>query len=706
MSFHQIETKIPLPPPSSRRKSRRLSNFVFHTPSTRPRAGTLKFDELDLNKALPVPEKAIYLSRESSFDSLIQAKQGPKFSNLALCWTTFIVAVPILGFTVAVLGFVLKYRLPKNPPHPFLVESDGRKDGLVILIDFSATRLAFIASWSSTLAPMLLGSLMALWHIPTACNLATLTKSGDVQQLPTPHQLSMLVGLSAGSLDELRKYFLYRITKLKAEQPVLLTRSAFVLTTSAVLAALIFCADTAIHTFTSTVSYNRNTIRAAPALSFGRGLSPGCIDFDRSLNQGLPCTVVADATVGANFVARDSGEIISLGRNVSISNTIWKVTTDDLEHGDLMVLMPQTTNTLLGIEYSASTVGVSTQCIPSTKQCEVRMSEGTAPEDSYVVFNCTENFRGALGASPDVAKDSIVWTQTDSTTPDFNVKLDRNFQYAYFSDPELTRIYNSIGGSLNNSGSSGDLALPDNQLINPIHLATAGLIPVQNGAAGESLSADADVLSLGGSLIAYSLNCTVTSYDVFYTWVNGSINSFTHTPTSNGSIIELAHGMQAEGMPSLSQSQSLASLSDSANGMARSFSNSHSVDALTLIASVMSPRKNIVEATIEDLLVTEMSALAFSFLIVSNLLYIIFGVVLAIRAWMANSPDSRDMVARLSIEGLSAMALEDTIEKRVRRVDDTKDMFEESRIGIASRKVGLKAYPGGGHVMTVEQPRL
>ncbi|KAK5057828.1 hypothetical protein LTR84_011829 [Exophiala bonariae] len=706
MGVLEVETEIPFPPRRSRRTSRRISNFAFHNPSKHGRAGTLKFDELDINKALPVPEKAIYLSRRSSFNSLIQTKQEPKFSNLALCWTTFIVTVPILGFTVAVLGFVLKYRLPKTPPHPFLVESDGRKDGLIILIDFSATRLAFIASWSSTLAPMLLGSLMALWHIPTACNLAFLTRVGDVQQLPTPHQLSMLVGLSAGSLDELRKYFLYRINKVKAEQPVLLSRSACVLSMSAVLAALIFCADTAIHTFTSTVSYNRNTIREEPLLSFGRGISPECIDFDRSLNQGLPCTVVADATVGANFIARDSGEIISLGRNVSISNTIWKVTADDLQQGDLMVLMPQATNASVGVEYSASTVGVSTQCIPSTKQCQVRMSEDTSPEDSYVVFNCTENFRGVLGASPDVAKDSVVWTQTDSTTPDFNVKLDRNFQYAYFSDSEMAQIYNSIGGSPTNSGSSGDLALPDSKLINPIHLATAGLIPVQNGAAGESLSADADVFSLGGSLIAYSLNCTVTSYDVIYTWVNGSINSFTYTPTSNGSMIELAHGMQAEGMPSLSQSQSLASLSDSANGMARSFSNSHSVDALTLIASVMSPRKNTVEATTESLLVTEMSALAFSFLIVSNLLYIIFGVVLAIRAWMANSRDSRDMVARLSVEGLSAMALEDTIEKRVRRVDDTKDMFEESRIGVASRKVGLKAYPGGGHVMTVEQPRL
>jgi hypothetical protein len=706
MGIYEVETEIPIPPRWTLRNSRRLSNFAFHTPSRHRRGGALRFDDLDINKALPIPEKAIYLSRESSLDSLIPTKQAPKLSNLALCWNTFMVGVPILGFTVAILGLVLKYQLPKNATHPFDIKSDRRNDGLVILVDFSATRLAFIASWSSTLAPMLLGSLMALWHIPTARKLAALTKVGDVQQLPTPHQLSMLIGLSAGSFDELRKYILYRASKVKAEQPVLLTRSAFVLAMSAFLATLIFCADTAIHTFTSTVPYSKNTIREEPSLSFGRGLSGECIDFDRSVNQGLPCTVVADASVGANFIARDSGEIISLGRNVSAHNTIWKVEEAALKHGDLLILMPQTTNNSVGVEYSASTVDVSTQCVPSTTRCKVRMSDSTTPENSYVVFNCTDNFRGVLGASPAVANDTIVWTQTDSTTPDFNVKLDRNFQYAYFSAPDLTQIYNSIGGSLTNSGSSGELALPEDDLINPIHLATAGLIPVQNGAAGESLIADADVLSVGGSLIAYSLNCTVTSYDVIYTWVNGSINTFTYTPTENGGIIELAHGMQAEGMPSLSQSQSLASLSDSADGLARSFSNSHSVDALTLIASVMSPRKNILEATTEELLVTDMSAVAFSFLIVSNMMYVIFGAVLVVRAWMADSLDARDMAARMSVEGLFAMAFEDIVEKRTRRVDDTKDMFEESRIGTASRKVGLKAYPGGGHVMTVEQPRL
>ena len=330
------------------RKSRRLSPFAFHTPSRRRRASTLKFDTRDYKKTPPITVTAVHLSRESSFESLIPTRPEPRFSNLTLWWTSFLVGAPILGFTAAFLGFVCRYRLTKSAHHPFNIQPSTIDDNRFIFVDFSATRLTFIASWSSTLAPMLLGSLMALWHQPTVYKLAALTKAGDVQKLPTPHQLSMLVGLSTGSIDELRKYFLYRINSVKASQPALLSRSVWILVLSSILAALIFAADSAIHAFTSTVPYTKSTIREEPILSYGRGLIDECIDFNRTANQGLPCTVIADASVGANSVARDSGEIISLGRNVSSRNTIWTVESEKLQHGDLLILMPQTTKQFRG----------------------------------------------------------------------------------------------------------------------------------------------------------------------------------------------------------------------------------------------------------------------------------------------------------------------------------------------------------------------
>ncbi|KAK5238573.1 hypothetical protein LTR47_000316 [Exophiala xenobiotica] len=694
------------PPPPFIRQSRRSSLLNFSTPSRHRRVGTLKFEELDHTQPRHGLDKEAVLTRELSYDSLTSTRTVKLFSNIGLFWTSSIVGLPILGFTAALLALVFVYRVSNDTSHLFGTLQSLPTDHSSILVNFPATRLVFIASWSSTLAPMLLGSLMALWHIPTACKLATITNQDDVRQFPTPHQLSMLVGLSTGSFDELRKYIMYRLNSVKANQPRILTRSALVMVISSVLSALIFGADTAIHTFTSTTPYSKVSIETTPGFGFGRGLINVCVGFDRSTNQGLPCTVIADASVGANVNARDSGEIIALEHNVSSRNAIWTVQDQRLENGDLLVLMPQTTEIPPNVDYQATTVGVSTQCLPSTGQCHVRMSGGVTSADSFVMFNCTNNFRGVLGASPNISSDTVLWVHTDSTTPDFNVKSDRNFQYACFSDPTLDEIYNSIGGTVSNGGASGQLALPDDRLLNPIYLATAGLVPVQTGPTGKSLASDEDMFSVGGAFVAYTLNCSVTSYDVSYTWINGTIKYFDYTATRNGSILELSHGMQAVGIPSLSQAQSVASLSSTAAGLARSFANSHSADSLTLIGSVMSPRTNMAEATRKDMLITKMSTAAFGFLVGSNLLYVVFGLVLLVRAWRHNSPDARDMVARLSVEGLSAMAFEDTVEKRVRRVDDVKDMFEESRIGDSSRKVGLKAFPGGGHVMFVEQPRL
>ena len=554
---------------------------------------------------------------------------------------------------------------------------------------------------------MLLSSLMTLWHIPTARRLAAITKARDVQELPTPHQLSMLIGLSAGSLDELRRYLFYRFNAVKARQPRILTRSALVLLLSIILAALIFAADTILHAFTTTVPYTQTSLSHEVSLQYGRGLMRECIGLDRSQNQGLPCTVLADASVGANAVARDAGEIISLGRNESLRNSIWTVESEDLQHGDLLILLPQTKDIPVGIDYSASTVGVSTQCVPSSRQCDVRMSEDTNSGSSYIIFNCTDNFRGILGAGADIVNNTIIWSHAeDPSTPNFNVKSDRNFQYAYFSDAELQEIYNSIGANLTNDGNSGELAMLDSALLNPIHMGVAGLIPVQNGEEGRKLAHDDAVFGISDQLIAYTLNCSVTSFDVEYTWVNGSVDNVRFEATTNGSVLELAHGMQAVGMPSLSQSQSFASLTSSADGLARRFANSHSVDSLALIASVMSPRANQQEATTDHLLVSQVDTLALAFLLVINSLFVVFAAALIFRAWCVHNPDTKDMVARLSVEGLAAMAFEDTVEKRVRRVNDTHQMFEESRIGDVSRKVGLMAYAGGGHVMVVEQPRL
>lgn len=666
---------------------------------------------IDTKEPLPVrnPSKEWSISSSTLTPSPVGQLGPAQCKNLPLWWTALLTVVPILAFTIAFVSIVLADRVTTDSNSPFDATKGSGDRKASILVDYSATKLVFIAGFSSTLAPMLLGSLMTLWHYPTAQKMVLLSSDGNPNKLPTPRQLSLLVGLAAGSVDELRKYIIYRSRRYRAVEASILTRSALMLFVSVLLAGLVLLADIGIHNFTSTIAIDLSEVLKNPVASYGRGLSPHCIGFNRQDNQGLPCTVVANASVGANAVAFDSGEIISMQVNSSKVNSAWQVADPANADQDLVLLMPQTETLESGRDFMAQTIAVATRCTPSTDRCRVRMNEGSGLNATYVLFNCTENFRGALGAPETVSADSNSWTRTDDTTPDFNFKLDRNFQYAYFEDGSLETPYNSIGGIPGSeTDSSGNDSLPDSSLLTAFSLATAGIVPVQSNPQGQLLLQDPAALPLGDALIAYTLNCSITAYSVNYTWYNSNIQSLTTAPLRNGTILELAHGMQAVGMPSLSQAQSMASLTASMRDFARVYANLHSRDALALIASAMSPRLNLREARTTNHLVARIPTWSFGTLLSMNLLFILFASALAVRALSYNSPETRDMVAKLSVEGLAAAAFEDRSGKQDPGpiVAGPDEMFEESRIGGASRRVALRRAVGGSFALRIEQPHL
>jgi hypothetical protein len=666
---------------------------------------------IDTHEPLPIchADKEWSISSTASY-SPVDPAGTPYYRNLPLWWTSLVAVVPILAFTIAFVAIVFAKRaiIDYNGPFDDHVGTGNKTSD--ILVEISATRLVFIAGFSSTLAPMLLGSLMTLWHYPTAMKMVALSNLQDPSKLPTPQQLSILIGLCAGSLDDLRKYVYYHFRRFRAAEATILTKSALVLLVSAMLAGLVLAGDIAVHNYTSTIAVSISAIQDSPSSSYGRGLAEHCLGFDRIKNQGLPCTVVADASVGANAVAFDSSEIIAMQSNQSKVNSMWQVPDHDNPDQDLVLLMPQTEFLDAERDFIASTIGVGTHCTPSTQRCDVRLNDDA--NNTYVLFNCTENFRGALGAPESFSAVSTSWTRTDATTPDFNFKLDRNFQYAYFSDAGLTTPYNSIGG-IPGSGndSSATLALPDSSLLRTYHLAVAGIIPVQSNSADSTMLSDPSALALSPSLIAYTLNCSVSAYSINYTWSTSNILSYTSTLSPNGSILELAHGMQAVGMPSLSQAQSLASLTPNMTLFARAYANLHSQDTIALISSATSPRRNTHEALRHPLLVAKLPLWAFICSVAANAIFILFACVLAARALLQHARDptgTRDMVAKLSVEGLAASAFEDRNGKQNpgEVVVDPDDMFEESRIGVASRRVALRKAVGGAMALRIEQPHL
>ena len=158
-----------------------------------------------------------------------------RFTNVAL--NGFIVITPMLAFSAVLLGLVHRYRVTSGvPASDTLRASDIVDEAGVYYVDFSATVLIFIASWSSSLGPLLGGFVMTLASYPIARKYWS-----DIRDqsplLPTPFQfaatLKFLSGGGWGALYSWVKY-LGGWKKQRQLQSKLLTHSA----SFAILAAL------------------------------------------------------------------------------------------------------------------------------------------------------------------------------------------------------------------------------------------------------------------------------------------------------------------------------------------------------------------------------------------------------------------------------------------------------------------------------------
>lgn len=85
-------------------------------------------------------------------------------------------------------------------------------------------------------------------------------------------------------------------------------------------------------------------------------------------------------------------------------------------------------------------------------------------------------------------------------------------------------------------------------------------------------------------------------------------------------------------------------------------------------------------------------------LIAANTLLALVGLILAIRAFKASSsPDLKDLVTKIGVAGMTAASLEDyPLVDRKGPVMSEEELFEESRIGDGSRRVGEYADGRGG----------
>ena len=199
----------------------------------------------------------------------------------------------------------------------------------------------------------------------------------------------------------------------------------------------------------------------------------------------------------------------------------------------------------------------------------------------------------------------------------------------------------------------------------------------------------------GGQLAA--LFCEANVYDVEYSLVNGTITRF-NQKKSNISVTNTMQATYAESRAGnafmLQEATQAVYNLTSAQKLADQFSLAYSKAALALAASGMVPAYQVEAQRRRTILVARVPKLPLGFLIASNLLLVVLGIVLAVLASIAlRSEGTGEVQARLGLPALIASRFEK--EKGEGAVEKIEDLFEE-RKGVKGRKIVVTRSEVGG----------
>lgn len=612
----------------------------------------------------------------------------------AILLPTAVIIFPMTALVAGLLALILGYRVKSD--NSLFVEvsnAEALRNHAVVLVNYSATRIVFVASWASTLAPLLSGFIMSLSSFQLALGMYRSSSSSDQHHLPTPYQYSLLVGLCLASTGRLRRYLSYSHSDGIIVPPIL-RRAARTLALSLVLAVTVFAADTALHYTTSTINFDQVSV-SSHMHSYGRGLSSECLDLNRSDNFGLPCSRNGNvAKKDYDAYVAGQNEVFFLQHGTSNQSEILLVPNPMSPKEKVALLLPQSGSLSPYRDFHTETAGVITTCTPISSECQWK---SWGPSDIYSQFNCSNAFWGVLGKAANVSDTGAMLS--DSDVPPLGFKSGAALQYGFYMDSELTKIYDS-------QGNIGPL-MTDAELINPVYLGVAGRFASTSQRAGVNMSSDPGVYQGPTSVIDFVLRCEYTTYLADYSWVNltARINELTASP--NGTLAEMYHGYDLIGSVNafnneLQDMVLQAALASDADEMAGAFANSYSTRIMSVIGPFLSSRANIREQTRTPLLVAKVPKAPLAILAACCLAYVLFGVTAAVHAHRALSRvDVRDLAFQLSLPALGLHAFRDPVtDLTACEIDGAGHrLFDETNIKTETMRVAVEGGPRSGFVL-------
>jgi hypothetical protein len=322
-----------------------------------------------------------------------EQQENPKPHRKSLLWPSIAVCIPMPLICVLLLTIIFVYEVKPSPSlFGSSLDVEDYEKNSYLLVKFSATQLAYLTSFISTLGPLLTGSLMSLASLMLFQDLRPPQGSDASAVLPTPYQMSLLIGIIAASFEQSWKalnYLLSRKRTTKAPSVLWYALAVFIL--GIFLGLAVTVADAAFHTLVSTIPFTLySPLTTTPSFEYGRGLNEFCATFDRvKTNDGFPCTFQMDTNYHDPNNATDQAEIQQLLYGTSKESEIRYASPPELNGTEIAYLIPLSSNIDLRTDYRATTFGVSAQCHlvpPST--CNI--TRWGSPKPIYTSFNFGE----------------------------------------------------------------------------------------------------------------------------------------------------------------------------------------------------------------------------------------------------------------------------------------------------------------------------
>ena len=536
-------------------------------------------------------------------------------------------------------------------------------------VNYSATRLVFISSLSSTLALALVPVSMTLFAYISAFTLQKASSAGKLSKLPSPYQSELTIRLLGGNAMDLYRYLRYTLLRRQkglAAVPIL-NHSALVLALMLILAVCITLVDALLHIGTSTVQYHNTIGYLDTDFNPGRRLPTVCWNVTE-VSTYASCNINTGGSGASSSFTNATEGYLTLG-NQSVRNFVQLA--DDGKTAIITSAKPPP-----GVHFSAQSYASSTTCETVTSRCKPHSNGGDCDACQSWAYNCT----------PDAA----------------GLKVSGNFSGISSGGGNLATLLEFFSTSSKISNDTISLANG--------HVWSAVLFTLPAGTDEAMLTGD-NTATIGGmnydpakDLIADTygnlygiLSCNTTLSEVTYSMrTDGSIYNATTKPMNESASAPfygaLSYGF---GSQNLGTGVNLAAVSaESPEDLAYQFGRVFDRTILGLSAGLLPDGQAVSVFQVETKQVAKVPIAEFVALIVLNLVLPVLGVILGVWAWVLCARHGvRDVQARLGIGALVAGLFEDG------KFNDTatkvEGLYAEAR-GLLTRRVAIESRENGG----------